>query len=90
MGLIIGACYNIPYLLVNLSGRLFTVIPVLGDLPAKEYLLLLLAECKGTEFIAHPVITDHFSSKFGCPFDIVAGPCCLHIEDDLFRGPSTH
>src|SRR6266571_5299049 len=77
-------------LLVDQDGGRFAVVLVLGDLPAEEDLLLLLAEGQRSHRRAHAPLADHLARHLGRLLEIVAGAGREDAHEHLLRHAATH
>src|SRR5215210_1083186 len=81
LGGVVGLVHDAPYLLVDLEGDLIGVVRLGVEVASHEDLLLLLAEGKRPELLAHPEACDHLASGLGHPLQVVGGACGDLIED---------
>ena len=70
-------------LLVDPVGGCFAVIRLVGDIPAQEDLVLLLAQGRSPDFLAHPPVAYHVAADPGDLLDIALRAGGDFPEDDL-------
>src|SRR5260370_19492260 len=90
MRLLIGLIDNAAYLAVDFDCRVLGIILLMCDVASEENLLLVAAESRQGNLLAHAPFADHLMPKLGRLLDIVArtGP---HMTDHRhFADPPTH
>jgi hypothetical protein len=77
-------------LIVDQTGRIFTIIPMLSELSSQKDLFFFLTKGKGTQFFTHSPVADHFPCDFCRMLDIVTRPGRLLIQYQFLGRPSSH
>ena len=75
-------------LLVDTMGGGLAVVGLVGDVPAEEDLVLLLAQRRGPELIAHAPVAYHVAADAGDLFDIALRAGGHFAENDLLGRPA--
>ena len=67
--------------MIDLLGGVFTEIPALANLFAKEDLFFFLTIGQWSQFITHTPFADHLSGHRRGSFDVVACACGYFVKD---------